>query len=61
MNKELHRKRHVRLHYCLDELVADWVTHTDGLPSKNTVLDLIKWSHVQTEDPTGPHGDEKEL
>lgn len=47
MTKEEHRDRHQSLHRSLDELVADWIEHTPGRPSKNTVLELIKWSNKQ--------------
>jgi hypothetical protein len=52
MTPEEHKARHQELHKYLDELVADWVTHTTCLPSKSTVLDLIQWSAKQTEEPT---------
>jgi len=54
MNAEEHKKRHIKLHSALDELVADWITHTESLPSQGTVLDLINWSYGQTKDPTPP-------
>ncbi len=50
--KESHRERHALLHKHLDELVADFITHTDGLPSKSTVFELIEWSYQQTLNPT---------
>ena len=50
-----HREIHAELHSALDELVADFIRHTDGLPSKTTVLELMRWSHEQTINP-----DEKE-
>jgi hypothetical protein len=52
MTREEHKARHALLHQQLDELVADWIRHTTGLPSKCSVLDLMKWSHEQTENPT---------
>lgn len=54
--KEAHRQRHIKLHHSLDELLADWIDHTGALPSKSTVLDLVEWSHRQTEDPEDKHG-----
>lgn len=45
---EKHRQRHIELHRELDELVADWIQHTGRLPSRTTVMELIKWSHQQT-------------
>jgi hypothetical protein len=52
MTKQQHKARHQRLHQELDELVADWITHTGKLPSRATVLDLMQWSAQQTERPT---------
>ena len=46
-----HKHRHVQLHRNLDELVADYITHTQGLPSKTTVLELMTWSNGQTVNP----------
>ncbi len=57
---ESHKQRHEQLHRMLDELVADWITHTNGRPSGSTVMDLIEWSHIQTKLPDGPHGEEEE-
>jgi hypothetical protein len=52
MDRIEHIKVHKRLHKALDELVADWITNTKCLPSKNMVLDLMKWSHTQLTEPT---------
>ncbi len=43
-----HRKRHEQLHKALDELVADYIGETKGLPSNTTILELINWSHEKT-------------
>jgi len=51
-HKEGHKQRHIKLHGYLDELVADWITHTKSLPSKNTVFELMEWSNTQTISPT---------
>ena len=51
-----HRERHGKLHRMLDELVADWISETGGLPSKATILDLMKWSSKQIVDPDDKHG-----
>jgi hypothetical protein len=50
MNKQEHLKRHLELHAALDELVADWIMHTQSLPSRSTVMDLMRWSHTQTQE-----------
>jgi hypothetical protein len=52
MNRIEHKQRHVELHRALDELIADWITHTDKRPSSATVFDLMSWSHEQTQNPT---------
>ncbi len=52
MTPDTHRSRHVLLHRMLDELVADWIGETEGLPSNASVMDLINWSHSQTITPT---------
>lgn len=53
--EEKHRKRHIVLHVSLDELVADWIENTKGLPSKSTILELMEWSHKQTIKPEGEY------
>jgi len=53
MNRDEHIKRHKELHERLDELVADFITHTQGLPSKTSLMDLMEWSFEQTKNPTG--------
>jgi hypothetical protein len=56
MTEAAHRKRHEELHAALDELIADWISHSlacsTRLPSKSTILDLMTWSHQQTLNPT---------
>lgn len=50
---EEHINRHVEIHKVLDELVADWLSADNtNLPSRKTVLELMKWSHAQTENLT---------
>ena len=44
-----HIERHKLLHKMLDELVADFISNTNKLPSQTTILELMKWSHEQTE------------
>uniref|UniRef100_A0A6H2A3X6 Uncharacterized protein n=1 Tax=viral metagenome TaxID=1070528 RepID=A0A6H2A3X6_9ZZZZ len=51
MNKKEHIKRHKELHRALDELFADFITHRQG-GTENTIIELIEWSHKQTENPT---------
>ena len=52
MTPEEHRQEHIRLHKAFDELTADFLTHTEKLPSKTTVMELIKWSFQETIKPT---------
>jgi len=52
MTKEEHIETHKKLHKSLDELVADFISHTEKIPSKTTILELLEWSYKQTIDPT---------
>lgn len=52
MTQEKHKERHLILHKELDELVADFISHTDKLPSTSTIMDLMTWSFEQTKNPT---------
>jgi hypothetical protein len=47
-----HKQRHIDLHRSLDELIADFITHTGLLPSKTLLIDLMSWSKFQTVEPT---------
>ena len=47
-----HQERHIFLHKCLDELLADFIDHTGNLPSKTNLVDFLKWSYSQTLSPT---------
>ena len=51
INKEDHKKRHIELHESLDELVSDFINHTESMPTETTVLDLLKWAYLQTINP----------
>jgi len=53
MTRDEHIERHILLHRCLDELLADYLLQTDQLASDVTVMDLMQWSYQQTIDPTG--------
>ncbi len=52
MTNEEHKSRHKLLHKYLDELIADFITHTTNLPSQSTLLEFMEWSHRQTITPT---------
>lgn len=62
MNREEHRQRHVQLHRAFDELLADYIAQSPRsmtrLPSRTSVMRLLKWSHEQTicPDELAPHG-----
>lgn len=51
MNPEEHKEKHIKLHKSFDELVADYVSHTEKLLSETTVMELIEWSYSQTINP----------
>lgn len=46
-----HRERHRLLHAMLDELLADYLLHTGGWPSRTSVADLLAWSARQAQTP----------
>lgn len=48
----IHKEVHILLHNKFDELMADFIKHTNKLPSNTTLLELAKWSHEQTKNPT---------
>ena len=52
MTKDEHATRHKELHEALDELLADFITHTKLLPSKTSVKELLNWSYKQGINPT---------
>ena len=52
MNEQEHKERHIELHKALDELLADFISHTEGSLGKTTIMELIEWSHRQTISPT---------
>lgn len=50
--KEQHKQKHIELHKCLDELVADFIVHKNLIPSSTSIMELIGWSYEQTKNPT---------
>ncbi len=52
LSREEHIVRHVTLHRHLDELVADFIRHTNRRPSATTLMEFMEWSYQQTRDPT---------
>lgn len=51
LTEDEHKARHADLHRNLDELVADWIRHTGGMPSRSSVMELMVWSSKQMQDP----------
>ncbi len=51
MEFEEHKKKHEELHKALDELSADFINHTGKLPTKTTLMELMKWSSEQANNP----------
>ncbi len=50
--REVHRKRHARLHADFDELLADYLAHhPEKRPSTTILVELMEWSSRQTEEP----------
>ena len=47
-----HQERHVFLHNCFDELLADFIDHTDSPPSKTSLVEFMEWTYSQTIKPT---------
>ena len=58
ITKEEHLERHKELHRELDELLADYVYHTKKLFSESTIMELMEWSHQQTQNPTEIYDEE---
>jgi len=51
MTKDEHKLKHVKLHEALDELLADFIDHTEGPILNRPITDLINWSYKQTQNP----------
>ncbi len=60
MNLEEHKQRHIKLHASFDELLADFIGHTKGLPSETTLAEFMEWSYGQTLNPTPTDKDNHE-
>ena len=56
MTKAEHIEKHKALHRSFDELMADFISHTDKLPSQTSIMDLMKWSFEQTQNPSELEG-----
>ncbi len=54
MTGKEHAERHEELHKMLDELVADFISHTENSLSGTSVYSLMQWSWEQTKAPSKP-------
>ena len=54
MTKQEHIEEHQLLHDNLDKLMAEYITHAGGLPSRTSLIDFMAWSHKQTVQPDHP-------
>ena len=52
MTTEEHKEKHAKLHRCLDELVADYIRHTEKLPSNISLMEFMQWAFEQATNPT---------
>ncbi len=57
LSKAEHKIRHEKLHKKLDELIADFIDHNYIMKKplilrKTSIMDLMKWSHQQSLNPT---------
>lgn len=47
-----YQKERNDINRAIDELIADFIAHTDKLPSTSSISDLMQWSYKQTIEPT---------
>jgi hypothetical protein len=52
MTHQEHIERHKQLHRNLDELMADYIEHSEKGLDETSVMQLMKWSYQQTLNPT---------
>lgn len=52
MTPKEHQEQHIKLHAALDELLADYITHTGKRLRDTTIFELMDWSHMQTIKPS---------
>jgi len=57
LTKKEHIARHKKLHESFDELLADFVWNTNGLPHNTGLGEFLEWSYRQTIEPVNnkPH------
>ena len=53
MTPKQHKRRHQTLHRCLDELFADFITHSERKSgfTKAPIAELLAWAHKQATEP----------
>lgn len=56
MTKRAHKRRHIKLHKFLDELLADFMLHSEGPILQRTIQELMQWSFDQTVEPVEKSG-----
>ena len=52
MKTKEHKLIHISLHKNLDQLIADFIFHTEKLLSETSVMEFLEWSYTQTKEPT---------
>jgi len=61
MTKDEHKKRHITLHECFDELLADFIKSTGAAPLRRPIIDLVDWSYKQTQEPDHEEPQQQQL
>ena len=53
MTEQEHHERHKELHRSLDELLADFITHSglNGRFTSRPIMELLDWAHKQAKQP----------
>jgi phage terminase large subunit GpA-like protein len=49
---EYHKDCHIQLHKSLDILIADFISHTGKHLLTTNLMELMKWSYLETINPT---------
>ncbi len=59
MTPQQHQRRHIELFNALDELIADFITHTNKTLGKTNLIDLMMWAGRQAKTQQGEgHGED---
>jgi hypothetical protein len=54
MTKKEHIAQHIKWHEAINELIKDFVLHTNQSPRETSLLTLLEWSYCQTKNPLEP-------